>query len=59
MFDGILGILFPAVSFESEIFMFIIYLLEVSVRCGLLAYVLGMVHDVLRLGVNAPRSRLV
>ena len=59
MFDSILNMLFPAVTFESEIFMFIIYILKSSVSCGLVAYILGMIHDIFRLSVNAPRTKLV
>lgn len=56
MFDGILELVLPSITFENEIFNFIIYILNVSIRCGLLAYVLGIVHNVLRLSVSAPKN---
>lgn len=59
IFQGVLDLVFPVISFENEIYTFIVYVLNVSVRCGLLSYVLMMVYNILKLAVSAPKTKLL
>lgn len=59
IFQGVIDLLFPAISFENEMYNFLIYIMMVSIRCGLLAYCLTLIYNILKLGVSAPKGRIV
>ena len=59
IFQGVLDLVFPVINFENEIYTFIVYVLNVSVRCRLLSYVLMMVYNILKLAVSAPKTKLL
>lgn len=59
IFSSIIDWVFPMMEFENEIFTFVLYILRCSVSCGLLAYILQMIHNILRLSVTAPKTKLI